>query len=112
MATTTARISCGSTTSGSIPTRDDSRSRRSRRSGPASYASRLFMKIERIKNKQIILVRLASATVSVAPHARAQSGSVPAKLQLIKVRDDLYVISNVAVPVLVTALITNAGVLL
>ncbi len=63
-------------------------------------------------SKQIILCLVASAVGLFAPHARAQFGSEPAKLELIKVRDDLYVISNVAVPGLVTALITNQGVLL
>jgi Metallo-beta-lactamase superfamily len=47
-----------------------------------------------------------------APFAHAQFGAEPAKLELIKVRDDIYVISNVAVPGQSTALITNEGVLL
>jgi cyclase len=63
-------------------------------------------------NKQIFLGVVAAAIGLFAPHARAQFGSEPAKLELIKVRDDIYVISNVAVPGLVTALITNEGVLL
>lgn len=48
----------------------------------------------------------------LAPCAYAQFGSAPSGLSLIKVRDDIYVISNVAVPGLVTALVTNEGVLL
>ncbi len=55
---------------------------------------------------------LAAALAALASSAQAQFGSEPSKLELIKVRDDIYVISNVAVPGLVTALITNDGVLL
>ena len=47
-----------------------------------------------------------------APFAFAQPGPQPAKLELKKVRDDIYVISDVGVPGLTTALITNEGVLL
>jgi glyoxylase-like metal-dependent hydrolase (beta-lactamase superfamily II) len=55
---------------------------------------------------------LIAACALLAPSAQAQFGTQPAQLELIKVRDDIYVISNVAVPGLVTALITNDGVLL
>ncbi len=59
------------------------------------------------------IARLFSAALALgAPFAHAQLGSQPAKLDVIKVRDDIYVISNVAVPGLTTALITNEGVLL
>ena len=59
------------------------------------------------------IVGLFSAALALgAPFAHAQLGPPPAKLDLIKVRDDIYVISNVAVPGLTTALITNEGVLL
>jgi glyoxylase-like metal-dependent hydrolase (beta-lactamase superfamily II) len=44
--------------------------------------------------------------------AYAQFGSAPAELSLIELNDDMYVISNVAVPGLVTVLVTDAGVLL
>ena len=46
------------------------------------------------------------------PCANAQFGTEPAKLELIKIKDDIYVISNAYVPGLTTALITNEGVLL
>ena len=46
------------------------------------------------------------------PGANAQFGTEPAKLELIKIKDDIYVISNAYVPGLTTALITNEGVLL
>lgn len=63
-------------------------------------------------NNWIIAGFSSAALTLLAPCAEAQFGSEPAKLELIKVRDDIYVISNVAVPGLVTALITNEGVLL
>jgi cyclase len=44
--------------------------------------------------------------------AQAQFGSEPAKLDLIKVQDDIYVIHNEYVPGNTTALITNEGVIL
>ena len=60
-----------------------------------------------------IVIGLFSAALGLAaPFAHAQLGAGPSKLDLIKVRDDIYVISNVAVPGLTTALITNEGVLL
>lgn len=49
---------------------------------------------------------------SVACAAQAQFGSGPSKLDLVKVRDDIYVIHNEYVPGNVTALITNEGVIL
>jgi glyoxylase-like metal-dependent hydrolase (beta-lactamase superfamily II) len=55
---------------------------------------------------------LALGLALFAAHAHAQFGTAPAELSVIKVRDDIYVISNVAVPGLTTALITNDGVLL
>jgi glyoxylase-like metal-dependent hydrolase (beta-lactamase superfamily II) len=50
--------------------------------------------------------------LAIATHAYAQFGSAPAKLSLIKLQDDLYVIHNEFVPGNTTALITNAGVIL
>jgi cyclase len=46
------------------------------------------------------------------PAAQAQFGTEPAKLSLVKVQDDVYVIHNDYVPGNVTALITNEGVIL
>jgi glyoxylase-like metal-dependent hydrolase (beta-lactamase superfamily II) len=46
------------------------------------------------------------------PYASAQFGSEPAKLDLIKVQEDLYVIHNDYVPGNATALITDEGVIL
>ena len=45
-------------------------------------------------------------------HANAQFGNEPAKLSVVKLRDDLVVIHNEAVPGNTTALITNQGVIL
>ena len=47
-----------------------------------------------------------------APRAQAQLGNEPAALELIKIRDDMYVISNPFVPGLTTALVTSEGVVL
>lgn len=49
---------------------------------------------------------------AVACSAHAQFGSGPAKLDLIKVQDDVYVIHNEYVPGNTTAVITNEGVIL
>jgi len=46
------------------------------------------------------------------PYANAQFGTEPAKLSLVKLQDDLYVIHGEYVPGNVTALITNEGVIL
>jgi cyclase len=46
------------------------------------------------------------------PSAHAQFGSEPAKLSLVKVQDDVYVIHNDFVPGNTTAVITNEGVIL
>jgi len=44
--------------------------------------------------------------------ANAGAQNAPSELSLIKLNDDMYVISNVAVPGLVTVLVTNDGVVL
>jgi cyclase len=49
---------------------------------------------------------------AIVVRAQAQFGTEPAELELIKVKDDLFVISNPYVPGLTTALITDDGVLL
>src|SRR5512139_1043478 len=57
------------------------------------------------------LVSLAVGCFAL-PAAQAQFGDKPAKLSLVKVQDDLYVIHNDYVPGNTTALITNQGVIL
>jgi len=62
-----------------------------------------------------ILISIFGATalsLLLASPARAQFGAGPTELELIQLNDDMYVISNVAVPGLVTALVTNEGILL
>jgi glyoxylase-like metal-dependent hydrolase (beta-lactamase superfamily II) len=62
---------------------------------------------------QRLLIAAASlASCLMASVARAQFGAAPAELDLVKVRDDVYVIHNEAVPGNVTALISEQGVLL
>lgn len=63
-------------------------------------------------NKNIVKLGTAAVALLLAPLASAQFGSEPSELELIQIRDDMYVISNPAVPGLVTALVTDEGVLL
>src|SRR5512138_950897 len=62
------------------------------------------------------LIRLLLSTLVLAclpaAYANAQFGTEPAKLTLVKVRDDIYVVHNEFVPGNTTALITNEGVIL
>jgi glyoxylase-like metal-dependent hydrolase (beta-lactamase superfamily II) len=60
---------------------------------------------------RLLVWALLSSALGVA-YAQAQFGQKPAKLDLVKVKDDLYVIHNDFVPGNVTALITNEGVVL
>lgn len=59
-------------------------------------------------------LRLASflGALLCSAYAYAQFGNAPAKLDVVKVRDDLFVIHNEFVPGNTTALVTNAGVVL
>jgi glyoxylase-like metal-dependent hydrolase (beta-lactamase superfamily II) len=63
-------------------------------------------------NPRVLTTFCCAAALLLASTSQAQFGSAPAELSIIKIRDDIYVISNVAVPGLVTALVTNDGVLL
>src|SRR5919109_2323465 len=63
-------------------------------------------------NKSVFATLCGTAALLLAGQAQAQFGTAPAELSIIKIRDDMYVISNVAVPGLVTALVTDDGVLL
>ena len=60
--------------------------------------------------------RLSLAGVMVAAmcvaYLHAQFGNAPAKLNTVKITDDLYVIHNDFVPGNTTALVTNEGVVL
>jgi glyoxylase-like metal-dependent hydrolase (beta-lactamase superfamily II) len=55
---------------------------------------------------------LAIALGGVAASAHAQFGTEPAKLELIKLQDDVYVVHNEYVPGNTTAVITTEGVIL
>jgi cyclase len=61
-------------------------------------------------NTRSLAVFLSAALLS--PYALGQFGSEPAELDLIKVRDDIYVIHNAFVPGNTTAVITDEGVIL
>ena len=68
----------------------------------------------RMRNKtsaRLLVWALISSGLGVA-YMQAQFGQKPSKLDLVKVKDDLYVIHNDYVPGNVTALITNEGVVL
>jgi cyclase len=52
------------------------------------------------------------ASLCLVATASAQFGSEPAKLDLVQVRDDIYVIHNDGVPGNITVLVTDAGVLM
>lgn len=60
---------------------------------------------------RLLVWALISSGLGVA-YVQAQFGQKPSKLDMVKVKDDLYVIHNDYVPGNVTALITNEGVVL
>lgn len=62
--------------------------------------------------KNVWLHLSVAALGCVALSAQAQFGTEPSELELIKLKDDLYVIHGAYVPGNVTALITNEGVIL
>jgi len=59
-----------------------------------------------------VSVGVSALLASFAFSGQAQFGTEPVELELIKVKDDLYVIHGAYVPGNVTALITNEGVIL
>jgi cyclase len=63
-------------------------------------------------NKNVWLVVATGMVTALTSTANAQFGTEPAKLELIKLQDELYVIHNEYVPGNTTALITNEGVIL
>jgi glyoxylase-like metal-dependent hydrolase (beta-lactamase superfamily II) len=62
--------------------------------------------------KKTLSLGLAALLMGAAFSAHAQFGAEPSELELIKLKDDLYVIHGAYVPGNVTALITNEGVIL
>lgn len=65
-----------------------------------------------MRNSLILRLPVALLLCGALWVAYTQFGQTPAKLNLVKVKDDLYVIHNDIVPGNTTALITNEGVLL
>jgi len=65
-----------------------------------------------MRNSSILRLSAALVATGALWVAYTQFGNAPAKLDLVKVKDDLYVIHNDIVPGNSTALITNEGVLL
>jgi glyoxylase-like metal-dependent hydrolase (beta-lactamase superfamily II) len=63
-----------------------------------------------MRSRASLVVLLSLALLG--SYAHAQFGNQPSKLDLVKVKDDLYVIHNDFVPGNTTALITNEGVVL
>lgn len=63
-------------------------------------------------NRNTKHVALLAAATLFSAAAQAQFGDAPAELEMIRLNDDMYVISNVAVPGLVTVLVTDEGVVL
>jgi glyoxylase-like metal-dependent hydrolase (beta-lactamase superfamily II) len=64
-------------------------------------------------NRNVIAVFGAIALgATLSSPSQAQFGAEPTEVELIKLNDDMYVISNVAVPGLVTMLVTDEGVVL
>jgi cyclase len=63
-----------------------------------------------MKNRLILAAVLATAMGGA--YVRAQFGQAPAKLDVVKVREDVFVIHNDYVPGNTTALVTNEGVIL
>ena len=62
-------------------------------------------------NKRLALITLC-AVAMLGVLVRAQFGTQPSKLELVKVKDDLFVIYNEFVPGNTTAYVTNEGVVL
>jgi cyclase len=64
----------------------------------------------KLKRMVVLVTGLIGAVIAAL--ANAQFETEPAELKLIELNDDMYVISNVGVPGLVTVLVTDDGVLL
>jgi cyclase len=62
-------------------------------------------------NRRVALAALLSIAM-LGAYVHAQFGNTPAKLDIIKIKDDLFVIHNDFVPGNTTVLVTNAGVVL
>src|SRR5690606_14341657 len=72
----------------------------------------LWLQKKQMNARLVVGLGAAALGILLGPSAFAQFGSEPASLELIELNDDMYVISNPAVPGLVTVLVTDEGVLL
>jgi hypothetical protein len=64
-----------------------------------------------MKNRLILLTVLGVALAG-GTYVRAQFGDKPAKLDVVKLKDDLFVIHNDYVPGNTTVMVTNEGLIL
>jgi len=63
-------------------------------------------------NKRLILLTVLGAALCGGAYVRAQFGDAPAKLDVVKLKDDLFVIHNDYVPGNTTVMVTNEGLVL
>jgi glyoxylase-like metal-dependent hydrolase (beta-lactamase superfamily II) len=63
-------------------------------------------------NKRVMLLAVLGLALAGGAYVRAQFGDAPAKLDVVKLKDDLFVIHNDYVPGNTTVLVTNEGVIL
>jgi cyclase len=63
-------------------------------------------------NKRLILLTLLGVALAGGAYVRAQFGDKPSKLDVVKLKDDLFVIHNEYVPGNTTVMVTNEGVIM
>ena len=63
-------------------------------------------------NKRLILLIVFGVALAGGAYVRAQFGDAPAKLDVVKLKDDLFVIHNDYVPGNTTVMVTNEGVIM
>lgn len=63
-------------------------------------------------NKRLILLTILGVALAGGAYVRAQFGDKPSKLDVVKLKDDLFVIHNEYVPGNTTVMVTNEGVIM
>jgi glyoxylase-like metal-dependent hydrolase (beta-lactamase superfamily II) len=63
-------------------------------------------------NKRLLLLTVLGVTLAGGAYLRAQFGDKPSKLDVVKLKDDLFVIHNDYVPGNTTVMVTNEGVIM
>jgi glyoxylase-like metal-dependent hydrolase (beta-lactamase superfamily II) len=63
-------------------------------------------------NKRLVLLTVLGVALAGGSYVRAQFGDAPAKLDVVKLKDDLFVIHNDYVPGNTTVMVTNEGVIM